>query len=277
MEDILHSMSESRELPYLHHTTYAASPLRHFPVHTHDFCELLFLRSGSVTYSVEGRNYQLEKNDLVITRPAKLHSVHVEGDKPYERFNLQFNTDLLLPEVWNMIPDDLDVLHLDDGHIIIYLFQKMDYYFQQLTEPEFHRIMYLLVEEIFFNIRLLAEQHPNHSTVSGNPLIQKIIAYIEEHISTLSGIEEICNALFISKSYMHHQFVRYMQITPKQYILSKRLALAQQAIRSGEKPTKIYLQYGFNSYATFFRSYKQHFGCSPSDELYFGSNRDILS
>lgn len=277
MEIIHHSHSHTAELPFSHTTAFMPLSTGHFPLHTHEVCELLLFKSGTASYIIEGKSYPLQKNSLVITRPAYIHAIRIESDEPYERYNLLIDPEKLMPKLYEAIPKDLDVLHLDSGHTIVNLFQKMDLYFQQLSDAEFDRILSLLIEEVFFNIRLAAEQHAEQSAVSSNPLIQQAIAYIEEHITTLSGIEEICNALFITKSHLHHLFARHMQITPKKYILSKRLSLAQQAIRAGGKPTEIYLQYGFNNYATFFRDYKYHFGHCPSDEVYLQSTHEILS
>lgn len=276
MDIIRHSFSQTRELHYSHVTSPLPLSAGHYSLHTHEVCELLLFKGGSATYIVEGRSYPLQKNSLVITRPATVHAIRIDSDEPYERYNLLFDLEDLMESVREGIPKSLDVLHLDSSHVIVNLFQKMDHYFQQLPEPEFNRVLSLLIEEVFFNIRLAAEQHTEQSAVSSNPLIQQAIAYIEENITTLTGIEDICSALFITKSHLHHLFSRHMRITPKQYILSKRLSLAQQAIRSGSKPTEVYLQYGFNNYATFFRDYKRYFGCRPSDEQYTRGTQEIL-
>lgn len=277
MDTIRYSYSHTKDLPYGHTTAFAPLSTGHFPFHTHEVCELLLFKSGTASYIVEGKSYPLQKNSLIITRPACIHAIRIEGDEPYERYNLLFDPSKLLPGVFEAIPKKLDVLHLDSGHIIVGLFQKMDLYFQQLSDAEFDRVLSLLIEEIFFNIRLAAEQYAEQGAVSSNPLIQQAIAYIEENITTLSDIDEICCALFITKSHLHHLFARHMQITPKKYIISKRLSLAQQAIRAGSKPTEVYLQYGFNNYATFFRDYKRYFGHCPSDEIFLPDTHEILS
>jgi len=277
LETIRHSHSYTRELPYGHITAFMPLSTGHFPFHTHEVCELLLFKSGNASYIIEGKSYPLQKNSLVITRPACIHAIRIESDEPYERYNLLIDPEKLMPELYAAIPKNLDVLHLDSGHTIVGLFQKMDMYFQQLTETEYDRILALLIEEVFFNIRLASEQYAEQGAVSSNPLIQQAIAYIEENITTLADIEEICSALFITKSHLHHLFARHMQITPKKYILSKRLSLAQQAIRAGGKPTEVYLQYGFNNYATFFRDYKRYFGHCPSDEMYLPDTHEILS
>ena len=277
MDAIRHSYSRNRDQIYAHTTAYLPLSTGHFPLHTHEYWELLLFKSGTASYIAEGRSYPLQKNSLVITRPACIHAIRIESDEPYERYNLLFDPEKLLPELNAAIPKNLDVLHLGSSHPIVNLFQKMDLYFQQLSEPEFNRVLSLLVEEVFFAIRLAADQSPEQGAVSRNPLIQQAISYIEEHITTLVDIEEICNALFITKSHLHHLFIRHMQITPKKYIISKRLSLAQRALRSGAKPTEVYLEYGFNNYVTFYRDYKRFYGHCPSDEIFLPDIREILS
>ena len=274
-ETTKHAYTHTESLLYGHSTAYFPKSEGMYQLHTHDVCELLLLKSGKASYTVEGRNYPLKKNSLVITRPSCIHTIRIESDEPYDRYNLLFDPQRLLPDLYNAIPQNLDVLHLDSNHAIVGLFQKMDLYFKQFQGKEQERLLTLLAEEIFFNIRLEASHAPEQNAVSSNPLIQQAIAYIEAHITTLTDIEEICSALFITKSHLHHLFVRHMQITPKKYIISKRLALAQRALRSGAKPTEIYLKFGFNNYATFYRDYKRYYGCSPSDELSVPELREI--
>ncbi len=277
MTNIRHSHVHTENLLYRHSTSFQPLAYSTYPLHTHEVCELLLLRSGKAAYIVEGKSYPLKKNSLVITRPGAIHAIRIDTDEPYERYNLLFDPEKLLPELYGSIPQNLDVLHLDSSDAIVTLFKKMDLYFQEFEGKELDRLLTLLTEEIFFNIRLAARRLPEQGAVSSNPLIQSAIAYIEENIITLANLEEVCNALYITKSHLHHMFLRHMQITPKKYILSKRLSLAQRALRAGGKPTEVYLQYGFHSYTAFYRDYKRFYGHSPSDELSLQDIREFLS
>ena len=44
--------------------------------------------------------------------------------------------------------------------------------------------------------------------------------------------------------------------------------MAQRRLRSGAKPTEVYLELGFSDYSTFFRDYKKQYDHSPSEETY---------
>jgi AraC-like DNA-binding protein len=92
------------------------------------------------------------------------------------------------------------------------------------------------------------------------------IAYIEEHLTTLTGLDEICRGLYITKSHLHHLFTEHLQITPKKFIVSKRLALAQREICSGGRPTEVCRRCGFADYSSFWRAYTAHYGRRPSEK-----------
>ena len=237
------------------------------PLSVHDVFELIFIRKGKGVYMVEGKQYPLQRNSLIVTHPGKLHRVHIESDETrYERYIIMYDPKCLLPELQKEIPEDLDMLYLGNNHCIIDAFERMEACWQQFEGVERERLLNILCEEIFFYIRLYAGQAAKYRAVAGNPLIPKAIAYIEENITTLSGVGEICDALFITKAHLHHLFIDHLRTTPNNYIIAKRLTLAQQAIRAGEKPTKVYLECGFRNYATFYRDYKLFYGHSPSEE-----------
>jgi AraC-like DNA-binding protein len=81
---------------------------------------------------------------------------------------------------------------------------------------------------------------------------------------TLQGLDEICNELFITKSHLHHLFMEQMGVSPKKYVMEKRLELAHRELTLGAKATEIYAACGFADYSSFFRAYKKHFGHSPA-------------
>jgi AraC-like DNA-binding protein len=57
-----------------------------------------------------------------------------------------------------------------------------------------------------------------------------------------------------------------MNISVYQYMLRKRLILAQQKIRDGESATAAAMLCGFNDYSSFYKQYKKLFGVSPSEK-----------
>lgn len=238
-----------------------------YPSHTHDIYEILFLKKGDVSYTVEGKTYQLAKNSLVISRPLHIHSVSMNSVTTYERYNILFDNHLFASDIMKHIPANVDVIHFDGNTLITDLFKKMDYYCENFHGEQLKKILTHLTEEIIYNITLASKNFEGTHIYTVNPLINEAVAYINSNITMPLTVEAICDELHITKSYLHRLFVKHLKISPKKYILSKKLIMAQAGLRSGSKPTDLYLSYGFSDYSTFFRAYKEFFGYAPSDEV----------
>ncbi len=264
---------------YFNHFYGERIDVEDFPLepHTHDVCELLFLKKGNPEYLVEGKAYRLSKNTLIISRPGDRHAIHFEETGPYERYNILYDERKLPFDLYGTIPAKLDIINFDGNSLVCELFKKADYYSEHFEGEKLGRLMSSLVEEIFFNISIAVKDIDvsDYSAVSANPLISSALAYIEKNLTANITIESICNELYITKSHLHHLFVSHLKISPKKYILSKRLGLARRAIRSGRKPIEACMQSGFSDYSTFYRDYKNFFGHCPSEELNFKPDKNV--
>ena len=235
----------------------------HFAPHTHDNHELLMVMRGKITYSVEGRFYRLKRGDIVLSAPYVIHSITPESDDTYERYNVLFDERNLPQQVRDMLPRGVDVFRLDDYERIHEIFQKIDYYSKHFSDEALSGITESLITEIFYNLAILDAKERNGSV---NDLVNTAVAYINENLEKIKNIDDICDALYITKSHLHHIFVKNLQMSPKKYINSKRMMKARKLIRRGARPTEIFTVCGYDDYATFFRNYKKYFGHAPSDE-----------
>ena len=60
-----------------------------------------------------------------------------------------------------------------------------------------------------------------------------------------------------------HLFEERMKISPKQYILQKKLALANKLIEDGVPPTLAAVRIGYDNYSNFYRMYRKRYGNCP--------------
>ncbi len=234
-----------------------------FEAHTHDVCEILLLIKGNVSYIVEGKTYKLKKGDVVLSRPSVIHRIRPDGNDDYERYNVIYNEKNLPRSLIEKIPQGVDVFRFEDDRAIEEVFERLEAYALRFCGEELYHLARNLIEEVFF---LLAGSEAKDRDSSINPLVGNALNYISEHLTEIKNISEICDALYITKSHLHHLFIKNIQMSPKQYINSKRLIKARKLIRKGGKPTEIYTDCGFDDYATFFRNYKKYFGYKPSEE-----------
>ena len=238
-----------------------------FPLHTHPIYEILFIKKGNITYMIEGTSYKIKASDtLIFTRPSRGHSIIFNDSTDYERYLILFDDKALFPHICKKIPQSFDILSFEGNGFVTDLFKKMDFYCKHFDGEELQKLLYNLTEELLYNVFIAASEKTEADFYTENPIIKGAVEYIGENIMSGIRVSDICSSLFITKSHLHHLFIKHLKISPKKYITSKKLAIAQRRLRSGTRPTEVCNMLGFSDYSTFFRDYKSHFGHSPSEE-----------
>lgn len=255
------------------HTILENAGADRYSAHLHDRCEIIYLVRGEMTYTAEGRSYELKNGDIVISKPYILHNIYPTRETTYERYDIIIDHKRLQSELWQKIKSGRDVYKCAGNDLIYEMFTKMDYYYGKFSDEDYTRLVNNIAEEILYNLSLMEGEDGG----SVNPIIDKALSYIRENLKELKSVDEICDALYITKGHLHHLFVQHIKMTPMKYVTSKRLLLARKMIRRGKRPTEVFTDCGFNDYATFFRNYKAYFGYSPSEEGEKSALLDILS
>ena len=233
-------------------------------LHCHNKFELLYVSSGEMSHVVEDRKYRIGSGDLVLVKPSTYHYLECLSEQPYQRHNILFDPKQIGVDV-SGLPEDTEVISLLNNPIAIGLFQKLDYYHRGLASEEFADFLASVLRELFLNLRIFSNTRHREKTLL-SPILTRALDYINENLFTITDVEEIAQALYISPSYLFYLFRTTLHQTPKKYITDKRLLAAQRQILAGGKPTEVYKVCGFRDYTTFFRSYTAYFGHNPSME-----------
>jgi hypothetical protein len=81
---------------------------------------------------------------------------------------------------------------------MINLFKKIDYYLEQLTGDMAKMMLTNLAQEICVNVILSAKYAKANPYTQTNPIVCEAIAYIDSHLLTLQGLEDICKEFIIN-------------------------------------------------------------------------------
>lgn len=267
--------SYSDENIYHGHSSYTFPDDKYFSMHTHDICEMIYMNSGDASAIIDGKVYKIPENSLVIFRTNVPHRIRIDGsDTPYERHNLLFDESRLARGVLKKIPKDYIMADCSGKSRIKELFKKIDLYNNSFKYEDLRVLIPNIIEEILYNIYLEPMGNIENND-EFHPVVSAAVEYINKHYTENISVDDICLEAHITKSHLHHLFAEYLNISPKKYINLKRLTKAQKLIKAGEKPSEIYADCGFSEYSTFFRSYTNHFGYTPSQKEKIETERHI--
>ena len=236
-----------------------------FTRHAHNAYEMIFFKSGDADYVIEGRRYKLKKNDLIFTRPSTYHYIEFQSNSTYKRYNICFQSSFVGNRVLQLIPDDIEVINCPEQGTIAQIFNRMNYYYEQLNESEFIDALSAMLKEILYNMALL-QKDVVAIPLEISPILSRALSYINDNLLTLNSVEEIAERLSVSTPYLFKLFKQQLKISPKRYINLKRLHHAKRMLISGRKPSTVYLECGLDSYVGFYKQYLKQFGYSPSQE-----------
>lgn len=94
--------------------------------------------------------------------------------------------------------------------------------------------------------------------------IQESLDYIEDNLKTPITATELCEQAGYSLFHYYRLFQSAVGMSVMQYILRRRLIHAIYEIRCGCKRIDVILEYGFDTYAGFYKAFRREFDCTPS-------------
>ena len=107
------------------------------------------------------------------------------------------------------------------------------------------------------------EKEPPYAT--DRDIGREIIDYINENLSEELSLERISNEVHMSPSQIGRVFRKLTGTSVYDYILSKRLIVAQELISKGENATYAAQKAGFRDYSAFYRLCKKRLGAAPTE------------
>ena len=98
-------------------------------------------------------------------------------------------------------------------------------------------------------------------------IVQRILDYIEDNLQANITAEELAKQAGFSVFHFYRIFQAVIGMTVKQYILRRRLLHGIYSISQGRTKIDAALQYGFDTYAGFYKAFCREFACTPSEYL----------
>lgn len=260
-----------------HTSDHAATS--NYVLHCHNYYEIYFFLEGNVDYLVDRQTYHLKPDSMILIQPYVLHGVKVNDDSCYRRLFLHFHPEVLPQEHRDFLLSCFPPYHSDTEHKIYFESTEKYHikeYFEALRDcayqPEsiqMHTI-YICIQALLSQIKLMClEEAPSNNNplcTTENATVSRILDYITEHFRETITLDMLSEHFFISKHHLNKVFKKYVGRTVVDYLIHMRIQYAQILIRNGESVQNASLEVGFPTYSSFYRSYMNIMGHSPSED-----------
>lgn len=230
--------------------------------HNHSFYEIMFIAEGESEYVIENRRYILKAGDAMLVCPYLHHFEYNRLQSHSSLYCLGFSTDAISNgNLAEKIFSRGEHIALGENSPFAEMLSAAKSKLRLCRKNEAFFIK-SLTEAIIYSLDDYSSDSENTSKIE-NRLIQKTIEYIDANIYQIKTLDDIAAPLFFSKSYVRSIFKKEMGIGIMEYVKNKKMARAHERIKKGEKPTEIFLEFGFSTYSGFYRAYLNYFGYSP--------------
>ncbi|MBQ8382679.1 MAG: helix-turn-helix transcriptional regulator [Clostridia bacterium] len=247
-------------------------------MHTHVEYEFLYIRDGSVTVENNVHRVSVTAPCVIVHRPFMLHRAYTPEKCRYERYIINFGTDIVARiSAWiphfdrilnsSMCIVDLDpALHLQLSTDIALLWQSYQDHNYVRAELEFALLLNHFTDCIAEGqIRNVRDEHT---------YISDVMDYICHHFGEPLLTEDISRQFFVSRAKLTSDFKSCTNITIKQYIQLTRINYAKQMLLSGVNLSEVAQNCGFCDDSHFIHTFRSIVGQTPR-AFALGTSPDI--
>ncbi len=235
--------------------------------HTHAFCEIVFIKSGSGFLNYDGKRYPVNKGDLLVYNPSVPHSESSVKGKELSAYFCGIDSLKLKNMPINHILKSgrPPVVHTKEWEKefeqyffgLIREVQTKDFYCDVISRSLVKNIIGLV-------LRLLARSDADYFRTNESFISAK--KFIDEHYQNIECVEDICKHMYISRFYLTHLFKEYSGVSPIRYIITKRMEKAKELLSDTHLSiTEIANLTGYTEAGSFIKTFKKILGVTPGE------------
>ena len=243
--------------------------------HRHNFYEILFFHKGNVTYEIDDQSYVLQPGDIVLLPKEHPHNPIIRSGEPYirsviwvsEEYIRRIDPSASLLNIFNIKDKDGKTQHVmrlpvnKSGPLLLYAQNAADesvFNYPHAKLMQSSLIAYILVQ--LSRYAAVDDKNPEDDSICS-----KVKEYLDYHFTENISLDDLEEKFYVSKFHLSRVFKQQTGSSIHEYITKLRMTLARQLLYTDAPLNEIYQSCGYNSYSSFFRSFKARYGCSPND------------
>lgn len=251
--------------------------------HWHNFFEITYILDGHARYFVNGKQYDVEKGEIILFNHIEAHGWEVLSDQMTllvlifgsdfiaDRTSI-FDYDYLLPFVergsnfQNKIPGTLpyagEIIHIMNEINREYIQREVGY--ALMIKSDILKILTILY-------RNCERSNPSGELLGGKKeamkRLEKSFQYIKKHYCEKIKLKDVARISCMSPNYFSSYFRKVTNMQFQEFLIEMRIQKAREMLRtSDEGILDIAEDCGFSNMSNFYRLFRKYTGYSPGDE-----------
>lgn len=254
------------EYPLIFHYDHLQSPTMIMP-HWHMNLELLYIQRGTICVTLESGKIVASRGQIVVINANVVHSIESLTQESYyfcliidSTFAQKLGFDVINTR-YKSLTDDLEMKNIFQLIINEGTLQKA--FYKKAIRALCHTMLILLHRnQIFTQDESISNEYFTYENVN---IVKRILRYIQTNYSRDFTLDDLANIATVSKFHMCRVFKEITLITINQYIIQVRLERAKELlIEDSMSISDIAESCGFANVSYFTKTYKKHYGHSPS-------------
>lgn len=236
-------------------------------MHSHrTLCELMLVYRGIGSYVVNNTSYSVQAGDILFYNQNDTHELRIASDSAIHTYcfgfsNLRFKS---LPEN-NIISQGSDPVRAS-GDTFQFLVALCEQAYQLLNSDSMGRAASQCFSIAFLLLAQKLGTDPPSSPISqsNTRLADSIRQYLDDHFTEKLSLQSIAKKFKCSEPYISHVFKQSTGFSPIQYVIRRRLGLAQCYLASSDyTATQISTLVGYDNTNYFNTIFTKMVGTTP--------------
>lgn len=232
--------------------------------------EICYLAEGQQVYHVGGRDFVLKRGDFFISMPDEVHGT---GGHPQGRAMLHWlNIDLARRPLLGMAPSATSTLvkrllalkkrHFRAPARTQVVFDDLQRLVRARPDATGRLLMRLRVLDL---LAAVVEAGEATGASAGTPGMNPVLQHIDAHMDEALPVQALARVAGLSMPWFQARFRREMGMPPADYVMRRKVAKAQELLKTGQRVTTVAFNLGFSSSQYFATVFRRYTGKAPRD------------
>lgn len=227
--------------------------------------QLLYIASGRAHFYFDGKPTVVEAGNMVLYRPREEQRYYYYGADQTEVYWVHFTGNNVTNLLRSYGLTNKKVFHCGSGAEYQNLFCSMIKELQ-MCQDGYEEMLEIYLRQIFIRLQRHFKSSLNSDNSHAFEEIDNAISYFCEHYNEPINIDDYAKENHFSTSWFIRNFKLYTGITPKQYILKKRIYNAEALLQNTQYNINEIAQIiGYDNPLYFSRVFQKTKGISPSE------------